>query len=204
MSLNGIKELLLGSNPVGLNPADNYIFKWIEIDGSDFVYKAKDSNGDIFNIGVAGPIGPEGPIGPQGIQGIVGPQGPAGPADLAHRFSDDSLVTLPDVTTLTFIEGYTFAVPSDGQYIMQAQVSISPYSTSKWYQFEWQLDGAPIAGNIEVATSSAANIDENKPFLKDLGLLTAGSYDMDLYFRKQNSGGSFTKNSTRLFIWRVS
>jgi hypothetical protein len=57
MSLNGLKEILLGADPgTGINPDVGYIFKWIEKVGAEYIYKGKDSAGTVFNIGTTGGI----------------------------------------------------------------------------------------------------------------------------------------------------
>jgi len=53
--LDGLKEILLSADPgIGIDPDAGYIFKWIEKVGLDHVYKGKDENGVVFDIGTSG------------------------------------------------------------------------------------------------------------------------------------------------------
>jgi len=52
---DGLKEILLSADPgSGVNPDPGYIFKWIQKVGIDYLYKYKDENGVVGNIGSSG------------------------------------------------------------------------------------------------------------------------------------------------------
>ena len=42
--LNGKKEILVGTEPVGFTPDPGYIYKWVEAISGGFAYKYKDEN----------------------------------------------------------------------------------------------------------------------------------------------------------------
>jgi len=53
--LDGIKQLLLRTGePTGADPSAGRIFKWVEKAGNEFIYKYKDENGVVGNIGSSG------------------------------------------------------------------------------------------------------------------------------------------------------
>lgn len=211
MSLNGIKELFIGAEPVGINPEVGCIFKWIEFDGSDYEYKGKDSNGVVFSIGVEGAQGPQGIQGIQGIQGndgsdgAVGPQGPAGPVSLAEKWLLTSTITLPNTTTKTFVDGITFNVPSDGEYVYTGKISYRPHNASNDVEFDLRLDNVVLPDDQVEEGKDANTAQKNgRPFQGELGVLTSGVHDLDLYFSKEATGGTAELKYISIFIWRVS
>lgn len=211
MSLNGVKELLVASDPTGINPEVGCIFKWVEIDGPDYVYKGKDSNGTVFNIGVKGDAGTQGIQGIQGIQGdagldgATGAEGPAGPTALAHKLTNTSTTTLPNTTTKTFIDGITFNVPSTGDYVMTAKISFRPHSTGNDMEWGWRLDNN-VLDDLQAEEHKDTNATQivGRGFQIDLGTLAPGNHDLDLYFSKEATGGTAQLKYISLFIWRVS
>lgn len=158
--------------------------------------------------------GDQGDQGIQGIQGIQGPQGNAGndgadgatgPTDLVSKWTNTSTITLPNTTTKTFVDGVTFNVPTVGNYVYTGKIAVRPHSTGNDMEFDLRLDNV-VLPDIQVEEHKDTNTAQamGRPFQGDLGSLSAGNHDLDLYFSKESTGGTAQIKYISIFIWRVS
>lgn len=160
--------------------------------------------GPAGNDGADGTDGADGATGPQGPQGI---QGPVGPTELIAIDTLTTTTTLPNTTAYTQVRNFNFNVPSNGQYVMQAVTAIRPHSTGNDIRFEWDLNGVTISPNdyySEEHKDTSTAQSHLRPHQFNLGNLTAGNNQLELYFRKEATGGTAQLKYLSIFIWKVS
>lgn len=193
MSLDGVKEIFLksGEPGSGINPDSGYIYKWIEDDNGDKIYKYKDENGTIGNIGVKGDTGPIGPIGPVGPVGPQGSVGPAGPMNVEELISETGTVTLPNVTNPAQIYSDSITITSNGNCFVDVSLAIRPHAGNNDYEFQVQWDGSfKLPALIEEGKDQSNPQSNWRSQTIDLGFVTAGTYTLALFFSKETTGGT--------------
>lgn len=157
--------------------------------------------------GTDGADGADGATGPQGPQGIQGVQGPAGPTELVFFVQDEFNTNLPNTATFTLARSLPFNAPANGQYIMQATIAVKPHSTGNDMIFEWDLNGSLI-GRSQMYTEEHKDTNANqsmlRPFQINLGNLSSGTNTLELFFRKEATGGSAQIKYLSVFVWKVS
>jgi len=146
--------------------------------------------------GIQGNVGPDGPQGIQGVQGVAGPQGPAGPVDLEHIITDTTTITLPDTTTKTVVHSNTLNFIG-GNYVLTAQLGIRPHSKDNDMEFDWRFDSVVITGSdtAEEHKDSSSSQKHPRSMQLDLGAVSAGSHDIELFFAKESTGSTGELNT---------
>lgn len=151
--------------------------------------------------GAQGPIGLQGPTGPQGIQGL---QGPAGPVAVIFVGTDTNQVTLADSSSYSPVKFFDVNIPSTGKYIATTTVVYSGASTGADMMFQWRLDGVDIGPEIAEEPQDNTSAQSNpRSWQFDLGTLTSGLKHIDLYFRKESTGGTALIKYISIFVWRI-
>lgn len=161
----------------------------IYVDSSDDEVKYIDELGVVRTFkGDKGDQGDQGPVGPQGPQGI---QGPTGPMNVEALVSEKSTVTLPNSTSFNLVYSDTVTVSAAGNLFLDVSLAIKPHSTGNDMIFEIDFDGVtqtPDYTEEHKDTNSAQSMWRSQCI--PLGFFSAGTYDLELYFRKEATGGT--------------
>lgn len=195
-------ELILGEQSVIDTPPTG---TWTLSPKSDGYYQ-KDSNGNEETLkGDKGDTGDTGDTGPQGPQGDVGPAGPAGPVAVLFKEDDDTVLTLPNTTTPQNVFSRSVNFLTTAEYVMQVMVAVRPFSTSNDMEFFWELDGTQVGADyVEEHKDSNTAQSNLRNWQIDLGSVSAGTKDIDLYFSKESTGGTAQLRYISVVIWKVS
>jgi len=173
----------------------------IYVDGTDDEVKYIDDLGVIRtfkgiqgiqgNDGVDGVDGVDGAQGVQGIQGIQGIQGPQGAMTVEALISETALVTLPNTATKTIVYSDPITITSTGACYLDISLAIKPHNASNDMEFDLQFDGVTLSPTYaeEHKDISAAQSMWRSQCI-DLGIVTAGTYNLDLRFSKEVTGGT--------------
>lgn len=194
--LDGVKELVLRTSaPIGSTPDVGSIYKWVEEDGGDLIYKGLDSNGNPKSLGVQGATGATGATGvqgPTGPTGATGPTGPSGTMEVEVIVNHLSTVTLPNSSTAQSIYDDTFTMSTSGNCFIDISMSLRSHSTGNDMEFEFYLDGVFIQVPYnEEHKDSGGNQSNWRSFGSiDLGFLAAGSHNIEMFFSKEQTGGT--------------
>lgn len=176
----------------------------IWIDSADREVKYTDDLGATNTF--KGEQGDIGNTGPQGEQGIQGEQGPIGPMNV--EFIDNKLtdVTLPNSSSFQSIYSDDFTVSSTGECYLDVSMSLKAHSASSDMQFEMYIDGQFIEIPYSEEHKDTSSAQENWRAYTGikLGTLTAGTHNIELFFAKENTGGSAVLKSYSLKVVRYS
>jgi len=159
--------------------------------GNDDDYYLDTDNGDVYqkqlgSWGVVGNI-----EGPQGPQGNDGPIGPAGPMNVEAFISETGTVTLPNSTTKQVVYTDSVTIGSTGDCFLDVSLAVKPHSTNNDMEFDILFDGNlinPIYAEEGKDQSNPASNWRSQCF--SLGNVAAGTYDLDLRFSKETTGGT--------------
>ena len=148
---------------------------------------------------LVGPTGATGPAGP------AGPQGPQGPVALEFVDENSTLITMPDSTAKNVVRTWSVTLSQTADYEFDLIVAMRPHSTGNDMEWDTEFDGtlvgnAPAEEHKDVSAAQA----HNRPFGGQLGNVAAGTYDFDLRFSKEATGGTAQLKYTYLRIWRTS
>jgi hypothetical protein len=98
-----------------------------------------------------------------------------------------------------------FSVPTSGNYVVTAKISGRPSSTSADMEYDWRLDGSVQPDDsVREYKDSGSDQKVGDYFQMDLETIAPGSHDLDLYFSKENTGGTAQLKYISIFIWRIS
>lgn len=159
--------------------------------GNDDDYYLDTDNGDVYQkqLGVwvlVGNIeGPQGPTGPQG------PAGPTGPMNVEGFISETGTVTLPNSTTPSIVYTDSITISATGDCFLDVSLAVRPHSTGADMEFRVDFDGVtlnPLYAEEHKDTGAAQSLWRSQCF--DLGNVAAGTYDLDLLFSKELTGGT--------------
>ena len=203
-----MSKFLMAENAV--NPGTPSPGKRCLFPKSDGWYE-EDSAGNIRKLeGEQGAQGIQGVAGNDGVDGDIGPVGPQGSAGATELIAIDTLtvpVTLPDTSTYSQVRNFLFNVSSSGQYVMQAVTGIRPHNASNDMRFEWDLNGSLLSPS-DYYSEEHKDLTTQQSILRphqfDLGTLSVGSNQLELYFRKESTGGTAQLKYLSIFIWKVS
>tara|TARA_R110002167_G_scaffold198805_4_gene401929 strand:- start:637 stop:1233 length:597 start_codon:yes stop_codon:yes gene_type:complete len=161
----------------------------IWVDGTDDEVKYTDDLGVTKTF--KGDDGIQGVQGVQGVQGIQGIQGPTGPMIVEAFVTEKGSVTLPDSTTFQLIYNDSITISADGPCFLDISLAVRAHSAGNDMLFEVDFDGATLSPTYaeEHKDSSAAEFMWRSQCI-DLGTVVAGTYDLDLYFSKEVTGGT--------------
>jgi|TARA_R110000851_G_scaffold298994_8_gene454815 hypothetical protein len=168
----------------------------IWVDGTDDEVKYTDDLGVTKTF--KGDDGTQGIQGVQGVQGIQGVQGPTGPMSVEAFVTEKSLVTLPDSTTFQLIYNDSITISADGPCFLDISLAISPHTAGNDMRFEIDFDGVTLSPTYVEEHKDQSNSESMwRSQCIDLGTVVAGTYDLDLYFSKEGTGGTaLLKNYT--------
>lgn len=167
-------------------------------------YEKDDQGNETTLKGEKGDTGDAGPQGAQGLQGPTGADGPEGPVAVLYNEDDYTQLTLPNTNSYQNVYSRDIDFLTTSHYILQANIAVRPHSASNDMVFFWDLDEVttgPIYTEEHKDTNSAqANL---RQFQIDLGTVTAGIKPLDLYFRKEATGGTAQLKFVSIIIWKV-
>ena len=155
--------------------------------GVEPYYKLDDASENTLK----GDQGDTGPQGPQGIQGIQGIQGPAGPMNVEGLVLEAGTVTLPNSTTPSIVYTDSITLSTTGDHFLIVFLAVRPHSTGNDMEFFVEFDGNPVGPDyIEEHKDSSADQSMWRTAFIPLGNQVAGTYDLDLLFSKESTGGT--------------
>jgi len=152
----------------------------------------KGEKGDTGDTGPQGIQGIQGDPGVDGADGADGATGPIGPMNVEHIVNDAPYITLPNSASFQFILGETFNVSGTGNCFLDFSMALTPHSTNSDMRFELYIDG----NYIDIENSEEyQELDSAQAMWRSytgliLGSLSAGNHTINLYFRKEATGGT--------------
>lgn len=173
------------------------VLRYIDAEGN-ITTVTKGDKGDIGDTGATGPAGVDGVDGDTGPQGPQGEVGPSGPMTVESFVSEKSVVTLPDSTTLQTIYTHDITISGDGPCFLDISLAIKGHSTSNDYEFVAEFGGVALTPTLVEEVKDLSTVQSNwRSQCLDLGEVVAGTYTLELQFRKDNTGGTaLLKNYT--------
>ena len=116
---------------------------------------------------------------------------PTGPMIVEAFVTEKGSVTLPDSTTFQLIYNDSITISADGPCFLDISLAVRAHSAGNDMLFEVDFDGATLSPTYaeEHKDSSAAEFMWRSQCI-DLGTVVAGTYDLDLYFSKEVTGGT--------------
>lgn len=138
-----------------------------------------------------GDTGPSGSTGPQGPIGPIGPAGPTGPMNVEGIITESSTVTLPNTTTPQLIYTDSISLSTTGNHLLIVSLAVRAHSASNDMEFFVDFDGSQVGPDFIEEHKDTNSAQSNwRTFMIDLGNRSAGSYDLDLRFSKEFTGGT--------------
>ena len=143
--------------------------------------------------------------GADGADGATGPQGPQGPVALDFFDANFTVLTLPDSTAKSVARTWSVTLPQTADYHFDMIVGMRPHSTGNDMEWDTQFDGNFVGNEpAEEHKDISVGQERNRPFGGPMGNIAAGTYDFDLRFSKEVTGGTAQLKYTYLRIWRTS
>jgi hypothetical protein len=151
----------------------------------------KGETGDAGQDGQNGQDGNDGSIGPIGPTGPAGGVGPAGAMTVEAFISETANITLPNTTSFNQVYTHQVIVTADGDLFVDISLALRPHSTGNDLVFEVDFDGTTIDPSLTEEFKDSGNVQSMwRSQTLDLGFKAAGTYDLELYFRKEATGGT--------------
>lgn len=161
----------------------------IYVDGNDDEVKFKDDAGVVKTF--KGDQGTQGIQGVQGIQGIQGLVGPVGPMNVEGLVLENATVTLPNTTTPTIVYTDAITISTTGNHILFVMLAVRPHNASNDTEYRVDFDGSPVGPLYAEEGKDVNGAQSNwRMAMIPLGNVAAGTYDLDLLFSKESTGGT--------------
>lgn len=161
----------------------------IWVDGADDEVKYTDDLGVTKTF--KGDTGSQGIQGVQGVQGIQGNVGPTGPMNVEGFVSETGTVTLPNSTAFSLVYTDSITISASGNCFLDVSLAVKPHNASNDMEFELDFDGVTLSPTyVEEHKDLSASQSHWRSQCIDLGFVSAGVYDLDLYFSKESAGGT--------------
>jgi len=109
------------------------------------------------------------------------------------------------VSSFASVRFFNLNITQAGRYIVTTSLAFSPYSTASDMIFQWRLFSTNVGPEYREEHQELGNTQNNiRSWQFDLGNLSVGTNFLDLYFRKETTGGTATLNYISVFVWRIS
>ena len=105
--------------------------------------------------------------------------------------SETGTVTLPNTTTKTLIYSDSVTITATGDCFVDVSLAVKPHSTGNDMEFDVRFDGVILTPEY-VEEHKDANTAQSmwRSQCLDLGNVAAGTYDLELFFSKEATGGT--------------